>query len=57
MEFLLYSKMYSKESARQSGKTKGLSKTEFWPKVVENKGFDEYILSPVFAQIPHNSEL
>ena len=33
------------------------SKTEFLPKVVENRGFDEYILSPVFAQIPHNTEL
>ena len=54
---LLFTKMYSQDSGRHSGTTKGWRKTEFLPKVVENRGFDEYILSPVFAQIPHNSEL
>ena len=42
----------------ERGKQKVGRKTEFPAKVVENRGFDEHILSPpVFAQIPHNSYL
>ena len=39
---LLFTKMYSQDSGRHSGTTKGWRKTEFLPKVVENRGFDEY---------------